>query len=48
MHELELKFNFIKKCFDKEETLWQAFTEYMRFEAIVEYKMMTASEKEIL
>lgn len=42
---MELKSSYIKKSFDLEGGLWLAYTEYMRFQALLEYKLVSIGEE---
>jgi hypothetical protein len=37
---LELKGGFIRRAWEQEEKFWLAYTEYMRFMALAEQKIM--------
>jgi hypothetical protein len=37
---IDLKPIFIKKAFDSEASIWQGFTEYMRYQACIEWQIL--------
>jgi hypothetical protein len=44
---IDLKPVFIRKAFDNEATLWQGYTEYLRYQACVQYQiLMNPQDKE--